>query len=136
MNDPNRIQATLTRMLRAGPLRNIPQRSADLEILVALGACRFSPGRVYSETEVRERLEPWLSLFVSPEGLDHVTLRRTLVESGFLVRDSAGTTYTVDHRPVEAILPESERNLDPGDLLENLQAERERRKLEWAKPPA
>jgi hypothetical protein len=49
------------------------------------GAC-FEPGRDYDEAEVNELLERWCE----GGGVDHVTVRRYLIDYGILSRD-AGT---------------------------------------------
>jgi len=65
---------------RRGQLTHLPARhEARLEVLAWLAA-RFEPGRTYSEAEVNNVLRG--------EEVDHVTLRRYLVDYRFLERDA------------------------------------------------
>ena len=87
------IEQVLKRLLANGPLTALPTRPEDEQLLLLLAARRFEPRREYREVEVNERLREWLSSFVAPFGIDHVTLRRRLVDTGLLLRDAAGSSY-------------------------------------------
>jgi hypothetical protein len=91
---------TLASFLRAGRLVRIPaQRTKQLYVLAEI-ARRFQPGQIYTEREVNAALK---ELYAE----DHVTLRRLLVDFGFLKRYSAsgGAVYTKESSP-EAVLAE------------------------------
>ena len=116
----------LKRLFVNGPLAALPTHMADQDLLVDLAAARFETGRTYSETEVNELLKPWLASFCEPFGIDHVTVRRMLVDSRRLVRTTSGSLYEVNPantRDVEAL-----RGIDPAAILIEVQAEREQRK--------
>lgn len=122
MTDETR--AALKRMLANGPLTGLPVRRSDLELLLALAAPRFAPGRAYSESEVNDVLRDWLATFCAPYGIDHVTLRRCMVDAGFLQRDRSGSTYRIDPAKID---PEN-AVIDLARLLEEVAAERAARK--------
>ncbi len=61
-----------------GRIRELPARAAKRELVLEYVATRFEPGREYAEHQVNEIL---LGLHD-----DHVTLRRLLVDAGFLTR--------------------------------------------------
>ena len=61
-----------------GRIRELPARAAKRELVLEYVATRFEPGREYAEHQVNEIL---LGLHD-----DHVTLRRLLVDAGFLNR--------------------------------------------------
>ena len=84
---------TLKRLLANGPLTGYPTRRADEELLLRMAAARFEFGRSYREAEVNDVLRSWLETFCAPYGIDHVTMRRRLVDTRFLVRDTAGAEY-------------------------------------------
>jgi hypothetical protein len=88
----------LKRLLANGPLTGFPTRRADQDLLLRLAAARFDPQRTYTEAEVNEILRIWLATFCAPFGIDHVSLRRTLVDARLLARDSAGSSYRLAAR--------------------------------------
>ncbi len=116
---------TLRRLLANGPLTGLPTRAEDEQLLLLLAAKRFEPRREYREAEVNELLREWLATFVAPFGIDHVTLRRRLVDSGLLLRDAAGSTYWTLRR-VPRI------DVDPARVLSEVREERAERKRQHA----
>jgi hypothetical protein len=117
----------LRRMLANGPLTAIPRRPDDQALLLRLAASRFEPGTPYRENEVNERLKDWLATFCAPFGIDHVTLRRMLVDERLLVRDNAGARYHAEAQPIPRAPGEAPQ---PGAVLEEVRSERAaRRKL-------
>jgi hypothetical protein len=121
---PTEFGAALRRMLSNGPLTGWPRRPADQEILVALTAARFERGRAYAEVEVNEVLKDWLATFSAPFGIDHVSMRRALVDAGFLQRDTAGAWYWIE----AAKAPKLDASPDPAGILAEIEAERAERK--------
>jgi len=114
--------ATLRRLLANGPLTALPTRHADLRLLLRLAASRLDAARRYSEAEINEALVDWLGTVSAPHGIDHVSLRRALVDAGHVLRDKAGWTYRANPqlRPVRAI--------DPAVVLDEIRRERAARK--------
>ena len=127
MNPPreNALRA-LRRMLANGPLTALPKRSDDQALLLQLAASRLEPDRTYSEREVNEALEGWLGTFCSPCGIDHVTLRRLMVDSRLLARDKSGSAYRVNPDSID--VPKA----DPAQVLAEIMFEREARKRDRA----
>jgi hypothetical protein len=125
---------TLRRLLANGRLTGLPKRPADQELLAALAAARFEAGTTYSEAQVNEQLIAWLETISEPFGIDHVTLRRMLVDSRLLVRTSTGSTYRLN----EARRGELEglERVDPTALLAEIADERDRRKARHSTGPA
>ena len=121
-------RATLLRLLANGPLTGWPRRPADAALLVRLAAARFDGGRDYREAEVNEALREWLATFSAEYGIDHVTLRRELVDARFLGRDKSGALYRLE-ASVAAEL-EALRSIDPRALLAEARQAREHRKQE------
>jgi hypothetical protein len=117
----------MRRLLANGPLTAMPKRPGDAELVLALAARRFAAGRTYREPEVNDLLEAWLETFSVPYGIDHVSLRRYLVDAQFLLRDTAGSTYRLNGRKT---LPEAE--VDPAQVLAEMRRERAARKRQHA----
>ena len=126
MQDDHAARLTLRRLFVNGPLASLPAKPADQDFLVELAAARFEPGRTYSEAEVNELLEPWLATFCEPAGIDHVTMRRMLVDSRRLVRTSSGSHYQADTR--RAAQAAALAAIDPAAILAEVRAERDERK--------
>jgi hypothetical protein len=72
---------------------SFPKRHLDRHILFLSAALELEPQRPYTERELNEELRRWTARFGDPVNLDHVTLRRFLVDEGYLRRDSAGARY-------------------------------------------
>lgn len=121
MSTETEVRAVLRRMLANGPLTALPTRPRDLEVFLRLAAEQLKPGRQYSEAQVNELLQAWLEPFSSPFGVDHVTVRRCLVDARLLRRDRAGATYELSRKlsPVK---------VEPAAVMAEIQRERQTRK--------
>lgn len=127
MNDHReRARKALKRMLANGRLTAVPKRPADQKVLVALAAAQVDAGRSFLESEVNERLKAWLGTISEPFGIDHVTLRRMLVDSGLLVRTASGSLYQVNEAKLGEI--DAVRGIEPADVLAEVRDERNLRK--------
>ena len=120
----DKTRTALKRMLANGPLTGLPVRRADLELLLALAAPRFAAGRTYGEAEVNDALRDWLATFCAPFGIDHVTLRRCMVDAGILQRDRSGSTYRIDPARIDP----GHASVDLAQLLAEVAADRAARK--------
>src|SRR4051812_49935406 len=80
----------LQRLLANGPLTALPVKRADEALLLRMAAAHFEAGGAYCEAGGNDLLERWLATFCEPHGIDHVTLRRRLVDTHFFLRDTAG----------------------------------------------
>lgn len=116
----------LKRLLANGPLTAVPKRPSDQDILMAMAAARFEARGTYTEREVNGTLKAWLDSFCEPFGIDHVTLRRMMVDAGFLSRTSSGSSYRINVKRAGEM--EAVRTLEPVALLAEIRGERESRK--------
>jgi hypothetical protein len=102
--DPERVAAfDYARRIRAllgrGGLRHaLPRRRRDLWIILHAVARRFEEGEVLNETEANARIAGFLHGAGHHLEIDRVTLRRALVDEGFLDRDPSGRDYRFSHR--------------------------------------
>jgi hypothetical protein len=69
-------------------------RIADFNLMLAAAAQALAAGRSYSEGEVNAVLRDWLAHEGSMLAVDHVELRRWLVDCRVLARDDYGRAYT------------------------------------------
>ena len=66
-------------------LKTLPSKQQKLQVVLKKVAEAFEPGKNYSEQEVKELLAGIYA--------DHATLRRSLIDFGFLKRTSDGASY-------------------------------------------
>jgi len=78
----------------------MPRRQRDRHILLKALSLHFEPGRFYTEPEVNRVIENWLNRVGQSLEIDHVTLRRALVDEAYLTRAPAGEAYQVG-RPAD-----------------------------------
>lgn len=76
--------------------RDLPKKALDLNILLFSSVLGLEVGRGYSEGELNAELQRWILSFGSNFGLDHVTLRRFLIDEKYLRRDPAGKAYQLN----------------------------------------
>ncbi|MGZ5583819.1 MAG: DUF2087 domain-containing protein [Usitatibacter sp.] len=117
-------------MLANGPLTAVPKRPSDQHLLVALAAAQFDPRRTYRESEVNETLKSWIQTFCEPHGIDHVTLRRLLVDSRLISRTKSGSDYRVNAKEIGET--EALAAIQPAGVLAEIRSERESRKRQHA----
>ena len=85
----------LCRLGADGASRRFPRNARDREILMQSVVMELDSERSYSEKEINARLKTW-SRDVAPSiEIDHVTLRRLLVDYQRLERTADGAAYRV-----------------------------------------
>ena len=80
----------------------------DFDILLLALRREFPQSRYYSEREVNETLHHWLQSAGAMLEVDHVELRRWLVDFAILSRDAYGHAYTLAPTPVRLQKMESD----------------------------
>lgn len=66
---------------------------SDFDLVLAAAGCAFAEGERLSERDVNERLKAFLAGAGAMMGVDHVELRRWLVDNAVLARDGFGREY-------------------------------------------
>jgi hypothetical protein len=122
------VWTLLTRLLRNGPIEQLPKKQAEADILFALAAAALDSGRTYDEHGINDHLTAWLERFASPFGVDHVTVRRSMVDAGFLNRNASGGSYSPVAERIGQVLAPDARSVSPGDVLMDLDLARQARK--------
>ncbi len=127
MTTRNEVERLLRRLLHAGRLRGFPRNPVHRDTVLAVAASGLIRRHAYTEPKINEYLIEWLA---SVHALvDHVTLRRRLVDCGFLKRTTNGSRYLLNYPRVAGILGDPTLEVDAGAMLEDILAEREARKL-------
>ena len=78
-----------------GCLLGWPHKNQDRHILLKSMVLGLDKTVEYTEKEINEKLKSWLANIGASIDLDHVTLRRHLVELKYLERNDDGSCYRV-----------------------------------------
>jgi len=81
--------------LRSG-LGGMPKDELDQHILLKSAALMIPSTNPLTEGEINEYLELWLTQVCVIKNFDRVTLRRWMVDSGYLTRSSNGAAYEIN----------------------------------------
>ena len=108
----------------------------DFALVLAAAATSFAADRTYTEREVNDRLRHWLATTGTMLDVDHVELRRWLVDNRLLDRDGFGRAYAVGQpAPALASLVAAMSGVDLAQVAATARARdaqvREERKRQW-----
>jgi hypothetical protein len=97
MNNASAVDRFASLSVRSGLSLGIlhASRIADFNLMLAAAAPAFAAGRSYAEGEVNDILRDWLAHEGSMLAVDHVELRRWLVDCRVLARDDYGRAYAL-----------------------------------------
>ena len=98
--------------------------------MMALSLVDLDADRFFNESEINVHLSAWLDVIGCTDGVsDYVTLRRALVDSGFLRRASDGAVYRVIPERIDEVLSPAAKTVDPKQIFAEVDSARaERRK--------
>ncbi|PWB70615.1 hypothetical protein C3F09_08845 [candidate division GN15 bacterium] len=106
----------------------MPRKQEDRHILFLSALLGLESGREYTETQLNEQLRQWSDQFGDNVGLDHVSLRRSLVDEHFLARDAAGKGYTFRKENLPYTLDSAIWSLNLTEVIDHAKMEIEERK--------
>ena len=116
--------------LRGGG-REFPRKHRDQHILFKSITLMLETKRRYAEDELNECLAKWLSQVGRTIEIDHVSLRRYLVDAGYLTRDTAGRSYRVDSEQTVGLFEADIEDINPVAVVEEAYRDAEERKREY-----
>lgn len=122
------VEKLLRRLVNGGPIRRLPKSRKDTDVFLALAASGLDPREVYAETDINEALIEWMEEFTCPINLDHVTIRRYLVDHRFVQRKEKGTNYRANQTMINAVIEPEARSVEPQLIYRAVQEERRQRK--------
>jgi hypothetical protein len=111
--------------------RGLPRKRRDWDILFKSIMLALEAGRDYSEKEINQVVEEWLDGIGQAIEIDYVTLRRHLVDAGYLVRDLAGTSYRVGLEAMAELFEPATDTVDPAAVVEEARSRKEQRKRQY-----
>jgi hypothetical protein len=113
-------------------MSGLPKDELDQHILLKSMVITFGKVDQISEKEVNEKLGAWINKVSLIKDLDPVTLRRRLVDTGYLVRSNDGSTYQIAE--TDPYQPGYDPEIDGVDIAEVVRLKKEeveRRKQEF-----
>ena len=119
-------EALLRNLLRTGALQRLPTHPQILDTLLAVATGSLARQRPYAEREINDVLSAWLESVRAK--VDHVTLRRCMVDLGFLKRTRDGSRYYLNFGRVTGTLGDDAVAIDAGAMVDKIVREREVRK--------
>ncbi len=120
----------------SGGGRGFPRKHRNQQILFKSMALMLETNQDYTEGELNECLQEWLSQVGKTIELDHVTLRRHLVDAGYIPRDLAGKRYRVVPEQPSGLFEAGIAEVDPVTIVEAASQEAEEQKREYLKKHA
>lgn len=108
--------------LRSG-LSGLPRDEVDQHILLKSAVLTFGEAGPFTEPEINEKLQYWQMQVSRIKGLDQATMRRRLVDTGYLMRSKDGSEYRL--APAEAHAHLFEAAIDQVDVAEAIRQARE-----------
>ena len=129
MNTREHVEALLQRWLQSGRFLGFPKNPDHLDIVLAVAASRLERRRPYAEGEINEALTDWLDSVHG--GVDHVTLRRRMVDCGFLKRTTSGSRYYLNYGRVAGVLGDPAIEVDAGFIADDVLRKRDARKRDY-----
>jgi hypothetical protein len=89
----NEFKQRLPQLCLTLSANELPRRQRDKHIIFKSVTFFFEPGRSYSETEVNSLIDSWREQVGRACNIDRVTLRRSLIDEGYLTRTNDGCAY-------------------------------------------
>jgi hypothetical protein len=125
------IQRLASLCLRSG-LSGFPKDALDQQILLKSATLLVPNQGPFSEAEIGQVLQHWLDQVCPIQNFDRVSLRRWLVDTGYLARTSDGAAYTIQDGPAQAALFRPEvAQVDVVAEMTAARDEMERRKAQY-----
>lgn len=117
--------------LRSG-LSGFPKDDVNQHILFKSAVLTLGKSGIFTEKEINEKLKYWINDITRIKNIDHITLRRWLVDTGYLTRNNDGSCYQITQSgPRPQFFDDT---IDQIDVMEVIKTGREdiaRRKREY-----
>lgn len=122
----------LTELCLKSGLAGFPKDETSLHILLQSAVLMMGQPDRLTEKEVNAKLELWVKEVAQSNSVDRVSLRRELVDRGYLSRSADGAAYQIVRPgPRPDLFDESIAQLDISQEIEIAREEMARRKREY-----
>lgn len=111
--------------------KGFPRKRKKQHVLLKSVVLLLKPGQDYSEHQINDTLQTWIGTVGKSLEIDHVSLRRRLVDEGYLTRDKAGKHYRVDEGNMDSIFEHDINAVNPVTIIEETEQRRALRKREF-----
>ena len=125
------VEELFRRLLQSGQLQGFPKHPRELDVVLAVAAVGLTRRWPYPEWEINEALAGWLASVRAD--IDHVTLRRRMVDFGFLKRRPDGSVYFLNYGRVAEVLGDPAVEVDTAAILADILRERGARRRAYVK---
>ncbi len=123
------IKRLVNLCLRSG-LSGFPNDDLNQHVLLKSAVLSMDNSGTYTEQEVNEELKHWINHICRIKDIDHITLRRRLVDEGYLTRAKDGSRYQLSQAG-PPYFDTAIEHLQIREVLENAREEIARRKREY-----
>ena len=127
INQPQ-YETSMAKTFASGSSLDYPRKPQDRIVFLGALSIFLMARESYSEPDLNEAIAGRLRSFDVATELDHVTLRRYLVDAGYLLRDEAGVRYSIDRTALAADFDTPVLSLDAHEIVRQARIEREARK--------
>ncbi len=121
----NDFEKRIIELFAGKRLEGLPKRRRDKAVLLKALSLSLNSSREYKEAEINDLIREWLEKANASKRLDHVTLRRELVDEGFISRPRDGSRYWVTD-PRENLFEEDVDSVDVIATITNAREELEK----------
>lgn len=117
--------------LKSG-LPGFPKNDLDQQILLKSAVLTIGQAGSFTEGEINDKLETWVRYIAQIKNVDRVSLRRRLVDSGYLTRTGNGSSYQIAQPgPRADLFDQAVDQVDPAGAIRTAREEIERKKREY-----
>ena len=131
MISEEQFKTSIARQFGDGHQPRFPKRRQDQLIFLGAATLYLAQHPLGHEKTLNTKLINWLSEMGADLAIDHVTLRRYLVDFGFLERDRAGNHYSVRDSELKRLFDPSVFDLNLYMIVGQAQADREAKRRQW-----
>ncbi|MFT4797130.1 MAG: hypothetical protein ACJAYE_001147 [Candidatus Azotimanducaceae bacterium] len=118
------LETIFRNIFNGGVMDRLPKSRRNADAFLALAAASLDSQKVFTEAELNTRLAEWMASFTNPRHLDHVTVRRYLVDLSMLLRDPEGKSYRTNQTVISRHITPEARAVHPNGLLDQVEAAR------------
>jgi len=111
--------------------KGFPRKRRQQHILLKSIALLLEQKQDYSEQQINDTLQKWLDTIGKSLEIDHISLRRSLVDEGYLTRDRAGRHYRVGEGDMDSMFEQAVNTVNPVTVIEEAEQRRDLRKREF-----